>query len=258
MFSFVSCEDVVDVPLKTAPPKLVIDAAIKWEKGTSGNEQKIRLTTTTGFYDTAIPKVSGATVFITSSNNTVFNFTEDQGPGEYICDNFVPVINDTYTLTVVYNGETYTASEKLYASPAIESIEQGIFSGDEIQVKFFYHDNGDEDNFYLIGFKNGQITFPEYGAASDEFFQGNEMFGFYTDEDLKTNDILSLSLQGISERYYNYMNKLLNIAGTDGVNPFASPPATLRGNISNLSNPVNYPLGYFNLGETDTDSYVIQ
>lgn len=261
IFSSVSCEDLVDVPLNTAPPKLVIDASIKWEKETSGNEQKIKLTTTTGFYDAAIPKVSGATVFITSGDNTVFNFTEDQDPGEYICYNFVPVINEIYTLTVIYNGEIYTASEKLYASPDIEEIEQKIFSGfggDQIQVKFFYHDNGAENNFYLLGFKNGYIPFPEYGVVTDEFFQGNEMFGFYTDEDLKANDILGLSLQGISERYYNYMNKLLNIAGTNGGNPFASTPATLRGNISNQSNPGNYPLGYFNLGESDTDNYVIQ
>lgn len=259
--SFTGCEDVVDVDLNTAPPKLVIDAAIKWKKGTAGNEQKIKLTTTTGFYSSVIPTVSGATVFITNSANTVFNFIETPNTGEYICTDFVPVVNENYILTVVYNGETYTASEKLYASPEIDSIEQGVFPGfgdEQIQVKFFYQDNGAEDNFYLIGFKNSNIPFPEYGVAPDEFFQGNQMFGFYTDEDLKPGDVLDLSLQGISERYSNYMNKLLNIAGTNGGNPFASPPATLRGNITNQTNKSNYPFGYFSLGETDTDTYVVQ
>ncbi|MFD0778445.1 hypothetical protein ACFQZF_08170 [Flavobacterium myungsuense] len=37
---FNSCEDVVNVDLNAAPPKLVIDASINWEKGTSGNLQK--------------------------------------------------------------------------------------------------------------------------------------------------------------------------------------------------------------------------
>ena len=37
-FSLFSCEDVVNTDLQTAPPKLVIDANIKWEKGTLGNE----------------------------------------------------------------------------------------------------------------------------------------------------------------------------------------------------------------------------
>jgi hypothetical protein len=259
--SIISCEDVVEVDLKTAPPKLVIDAAIKWEKGTLGNDQMVKLTTTTGFYNTVIPTVSGATVFITNSTNTIFNFVEVPNTGEYFCTDFVPVINENYKLTVIYSGQTYTASEKLYATPEIDSVEQSVFSGiggDQVQVKFFYQDNGTEDNFYLIGFKNNTIPFPEYGVAPDEFFQGNQMFGFYTDEDLKPNDVLNLSLQGISERYSNYMSKLLNIAGTNGGNPFASPPATLRGNITNQTNTENYPLGYFNLGEIDTENYVVQ
>ena len=71
-----SCEDNVDIALDTAEPKLVIDAVIKWQKVTSGNEQKIKLTTTTDFYTNIIPVVSGATVYITNSTNTVFNFIE--------------------------------------------------------------------------------------------------------------------------------------------------------------------------------------
>ena len=47
-----SCEDVIAVDLNTAPPKLVVTAAINWKKGTSGKQQKVILTTTTGFYNT--------------------------------------------------------------------------------------------------------------------------------------------------------------------------------------------------------------
>jgi hypothetical protein len=43
---FTSCEEVVDVDLDTAPPKLVIEAAINWKKATNGAQQVIRLTTT--------------------------------------------------------------------------------------------------------------------------------------------------------------------------------------------------------------------
>ncbi|MFY7758329.1 MAG: DUF4249 domain-containing protein, partial [Flavobacterium stagni] len=66
---FISCEDVVNVDLETAAPKLVIDANILWNKGTVGNEQTIKLSTTTGYYNTETPKVSGATVYITNSTN---------------------------------------------------------------------------------------------------------------------------------------------------------------------------------------------
>ncbi|MGX7668697.1 DUF4249 domain-containing protein [Flavobacterium pedocola] len=258
--AFVSCEDAINVPLDTAEPKLVIDASIKWQKGSAGNEQKIKLTTTTDYYNTTIPIVSGATVFVTNSANVVFTFTETPNTGEYICTDFIPVINETYTLTVIHDGQTYNATDKLYATPEIDSVEQitvpGI-DGDMIQVKFYYQDNGTQDNFYLTGAKNSTKVFPEYGVIDDEFFQGNQMFGFYTDEDLKAGDKLDFSLQGISERYFNYMEKLIAISGTQGTNPFATPPATLRGNIVNQTNQDNFPFGYFSLTEIDTLNYTV-
>lgn len=262
LFTLVSCEDVIDLDLPTAQSKLVIDASIKWQKGTTGNEQTIKLSTTTGFYDSVIPTVSGATVFVTNSSNTVFNFTESATiAGEYVCIDFVPTINENYTLTVQLNGETYTATEKLFATPTIENIEQTTvqgFGGDEIQVKFFYQDNGLENNNYLIGFKYAEVAFPEFGALKDEFFQGNQMFGFYTNPDLKSGDELFMRLQGISLRYFTYMDKIISIAGSTGGSPFSTPPATVRGNIVNQTNSKNYPLGYFNLSEIDTRNYIVE
>lgn len=260
--TMISCEDVVNVDLETAEPKLVIDATILWEKGTLGNEQTINLTTTTGYFNADIPKVSGATVYITNSSNTVFPFLETvPNSGAYVCTTFVPVINETYTLTVQYNGTTYRATAPLLATPAIDSIQQNTvqgFGGDEIQVKFFYQDNGAENNFYLVGVKNSKLAIPEYGVISDEFFQGNQMFGFYTNENLEANVQLRCKLEGITERYYNYMNKLLNIAGNQGGSPFSTPPATLRGNIINQTNEANYPLGYFHLSEVDYVDYTVE
>lgn len=256
-----SCEDVVDIDLDTANPKLVIDASIKWQKGTSGNEQIIRLTTTTNFYDSTIPNATGATVTV-FDGTTTYDFIEDVGTGNYICTNFNPVINGTYTLTVIYKGEVYTATDTLYPTPEIETVTQSVISGlgnqEAIEIKYFFQDNGLEDNYYLLGVKNSNNAFPEFGASDDEFFQGNQMFGLYIDDELEVNDVLELSVQGISVRYFNYMEKLLNIAGNDGGNPFSSPPATLRGNITNQTNTDNFPFGYFSLGEIDTENYIVQ
>src|SRR6187402_2546578 len=100
LFFFASCEDVVNVDLNTAPPRLVVDASINWQKGTDGAVQKIILSTTTDYYSNVIPKVSGATVSIKNSENTTFVFTEIPNTGEYQCNNFDPIIGETYTLTV--------------------------------------------------------------------------------------------------------------------------------------------------------------
>ncbi|HLO73012.1 MAG TPA: DUF4249 domain-containing protein [Flavobacterium sp.] len=259
--SFFSCEDVVDINLDTAPPKLVIDASIKWEKGTAGNEQIIKLTTTTDYYSSTIPVVSGATVFVTDGNGIQYDFTETLGTGNYVCTNFNPEINQTYVLTVVNNGEIYTATEQLIGVPTVDSVTQnnnGGFTGDEIEVKFYFQDNGLIDNFYLIQFNSSFTTLPEYDVIDDEFFQGNQMFGLYTNEDMKAADELQFTLHGVSERYYNYMNVILGIAGGNGGSPFQTPPATVRGNIINQTNFDNFALGYFRLSETDSETYIVQ
>lgn len=259
---FFGCEKVVDVDLDTAPPKLVVDASIQWIKGTLGNEQKIKLTTTAPYYNSTVPIVSGATVFITNSANVIFNFIEIPNTGEYLCTDFQPVINETYILTVIYNGQTFTATETLTAVPDIENTieqnNQGGFTGDEIEIKFFYQDNGAEDNFYMIGIKTNYKPFPEYGVLEDRFFQGNQMFGLYSNKDLKPGDLINIKLYGISQQYYNYMNVLLSVAGSTGGSPFQSPPATVRGNVVNQGDENNFALGYFNLSEVDTVDYTIQ
>ena len=40
--SFASCEDVIDVDLDSAEPRLVIDGSLNWIKGTNGNSQFIK------------------------------------------------------------------------------------------------------------------------------------------------------------------------------------------------------------------------
>jgi hypothetical protein len=54
------------------------------------------------------------------------------------------------------------------------------------------------------------------------------------------------------------MNKLINISGSQGGSPFATPSATVKGNIINQTNPAQFPLGYFHLSEMDSKSYIVQ
>lgn len=257
-----SCEEVVDVDLDTSAPRLVIDASINWVKGTNGRLQKVKLTTTGSYYENTVPAVSGATVFITNSDNTVFSFIETPDTGEYVCTNFNPVIGENYTLTVEYDGQTYTASDTLYAAPDIENIIQdneGGFLNDNIEVRFFFMDNGNEDNFYLVRFDTDVLPYPDYDALKDEFFQGNLMFDFIDHEDFKTGDVVGLRLYGISERYYNYMSILISmVEGGAGSGPFQTPPVNARGNIINQTNEDNFALGYFRLGEVSSVNYTIQ
>ncbi|MEZ2443377.1 DUF4249 family protein [Chitinophaga sp. RCC_12] len=260
-FFFLSCTKVVDVDLATAAPKLVIDASIDWVKGTTGNEQKIKLSTTTGYYSATFPTVSGADIIITNAANTVFIFTENPGTGEYICSNFHPVIGEAYTLKVVLNGETYTATETCIGVPDIENDivqnNDGGFGGDEIEISYYYQDNGNEENHYLHRILSPVSTFPDYKAEDDENSQGKLMQEYFSDEDLKTGDSINIRLYGISRRYYDYFRKLLTASGANS-GPFQTTPGSVRGNIINQTHSGNFAYGYFRLSEVDVKDYTIK
>lgn len=257
----ISCEEVIDVDLKTADPKLVIDASIDWEKNTTGNQQKIKLTTTTAYYSTEFPTVSGANIIITNSANTAFNFIENPGTGEYICNNFVPVLGETYTLTINLNGETYKATETLMSVPKIEdNIVQnntGGMAGDEIELTYYYQDNPTEQNFYIYSNSNPHIAFPQYQAEDDSNNNGGLTPVYYSNKDLKPGEVVNIKLYGISKRYYDYFRKILNASGNDD-GPFATTPTAVRGNINNQTNSGNFPYGYFRLSEVAKRNYTIQ
>jgi hypothetical protein len=96
--------------------------------------------------------------------------------GEYICTNFNPVINEVYVLTVVHNGPTYTATERLKSVSAITKIVQnneGGFTGKNIEIKTFYNDPADESNYYLYKYSDSSKPIIKYYADEDTFFQGN-------------------------------------------------------------------------------------
>lgn len=256
---FTSCEDVIDVDLPTGETKLVIDASINWQLNTSGNQQTILLSTTTGYYEPTVPKVSGAIVFVTNSDtNIVYDFTENPGTGAYICTTFEPVLNANYELTVIYQGENFTATEKMTAVVPIDKVEQenDFFGGDIIKVNAFFTDNGASDDFYMFKFKPSYSAVPSYRTSNDEFFQGNQFSTFYASDELKSGDTVAITIYGTSEQFSNYMRLLLDITGGGG--PFSTAPAQVKGNITNKSNYNNRAYGFFRLSQIDEVHYIIE
>lgn len=256
-----SCEKVIDVDLETSKPRLVVEASINWYENTSGNEQRIKLSTTTDYYSNTVPPVLDATVFITNSSGDVFNFIQEDLSGTYLCNDFLPSLGETYTLTVVYKGETYTATDKLLDTPTITRVEQKNDAGplgNQTEIKFFFNDLVDETNQYFARIDDPYKVIPEYGVIEDRFFENNEMFGLYFSEDFKTGDTIKFTLNGITRNYYNYMNILLAQTGTNSAGPFSTPTSTIRGNVVNQTNFDNFALGYFRLSKTAVKEYIVE
>jgi len=252
-----SCEEVIDLDLNEAPPKLVIEASINTAPADpDSSEAFVRLTTTTPFFNTEIPVVTDAQVTVTHENGTVFPFAYSEN-GYYHSD-LNPEPNVVYTLEVIYQNEVYTASNKLVSSSPIEFVEQkddAGFSGEDIELKAFFSDPAGEENYYFFEgiSEKGNI----YDAISDEFFNGNLIFGYYLVEDIETGDQVRFNLYGINEQNYNFIFTLLQ-QGDAPAGPFETQPATVRGNIVNQTNPDNFPLGYFRISEAYSFFYTVQ
>lgn len=255
-----SCTDVIDVDVPEAEPRLVVEASLDWEQGTEGNVQTILLSLSTPYFNSeTINYVTGAKVKVTNNNTSeVFNFL-DNNNGAYTTTNFVPIVDNEYSLEITYNGETYLAVETLMPVTGINDVYQSKdqgFNKDYLEVNVTFDDPADIENFYLLKFQQQGNFLPELFDISDEFTDGNEMHVFYEKEEFKAGDVVAINLYGISKQYYNFIRLLIEQSSDGG--PFATIPAQLKGNCINQTAPENYAFGYFRLTEVSKEIYTFK
>lgn len=257
----ISCEDVIQIDTPIMPPKLVIEASINWLKGTTGNFQAIKLSLSAPYFDTQIPPANNAEITVTDSRNNTFVFTENKDTGIYMANNFIPKINEEYTLNITYQNETYIGTEVLKPVPSITRVEQENnkgFSGEETELKAYYTDPENEENFYFFEFVNDKNSLIDLEIYDDEFTNGNEIFGYFSKEDLNPGDEIIIKNYGVSKRFYEFIFLLLQQKSDENGSPFETQPTSIRGNCINITNPNNYPFGYFRLSEADQYIYTIE
>ncbi len=254
-----SCfEDVVEVDLPASEPRVVVDAAIDWVKGTEGKEQVVYLNYTTPYFEQTESPIAGAEVAIRKGDKT-FLFAEDT-PGVYRCQNFEPELGASYQLKVKMNEATYIAEEIMTSVASIDSIVQAVrtsFGEEELEVKVFLTDPEGVENFYLYDFVDPRKATKRLFVFDDRFTDGNAMHLSYFSDELISGDSLRIKQIGASTQYYDYMSKLSSATG-GGFGPFGTIAAEIKGNVLNQTNPDKPALGYFRLSEVDSDTYVIQ
>ena len=255
-----SCTDVIDVKVPNGGARLVVDASINWQKGTSGETQTIKLRESTAFFNSNpdVP-LTGASVTVTKENDGAIFVFSDENNGSYTTTDFVPEIGASYTLKILYSGNSYTATETLIAAPVINRIEQTIEGSDgdtEIQLQVFFDDAGDVENYYLGEFTPSNLPLPSLAVISDEFTDGNENYIENDNENYGAGVTVGINVYGISQRYYNYLNILIQQSGTDENGPFPTTPVQLKGNCTSV-NSNEEVLGYFRLSEFDATSYTL-
>ena len=250
-----ACEEVVQLDLPTESPRLAIDASFQMTPNETFT-QEVKLRLSGGFYQEENPVVSEANVqLIDLTNNQTLDFVYDASLESFKAD-FTPSFDTDYKLRIVYDNETYesTTEQLMHAAP-IDNLEQGdntLFDGDEKEVIISFTDSAERDDFYLFDF-----GYQLYLATKDEFYQGNLFTFSYFYDDLQAGDVADIKIMGIDERHFNFMTILIEQT-EDGGNPFSTTPSTVRGNLSNLTNPEHYPMGYFRLSETYSASLILE
>ena len=269
ILGFTSCTDVIEVEVPTAPPRLVIEASIDWRKGTSGNFQRVKLSSSTPFFENLQDSpVTGAQVKITNdTDGTEFQF-QDENNGTYFTASFVPVIGQSYTLQVDHEGETYIARETLTPVVEIDSVFQSTDNGfdqNALEVNVLFTDPANVPNFYLAKFLRQGDLLPTLFDIKDEFTDGNQIRIIYErienedtgEMEFEPGDVVEIDLNGISSPYYDFMRILIEQSGNSG-NLFSTIPAEIKGNCINVTDPDHYPYGYFRLTEVDKRVYTFQ
>jgi len=247
---FSSCEDVIDVKLSDENLNLTgVEASI-----TTLDQPSVFLYKTLRVdEDIAYPGISGATVTVTDNATPANQITLVEDPakaGRYIVPtgkNYVGVTGREYTVTIVANGVTLTAKDKLSKVEPIDSIQ--VVPSQRGEKRFLgVFTYGKEPkglgNYYKWDIYVNDTLIHDadrLAIASDEFVDGNyisklEIFtDFYDttkpeDRKLRLNDKIQVKQTSISEFAYNYYFQMINQSSTGGL--FSVPPANIKSNFT--------------------------
>ena len=252
---FMSCEDVVNVEVPSDQPRLIVDALIRVINNDSETAIVIKTNLTSSFFQEIKP-LTVTNVQLSNAIGTLqVDFTETN-KGIYTANIDTDLLKeDVVVLTILYNNEMYEARTNFIPAVPIDNLIQGegtLFSEDETEIIITYTDNPDMENYYLFDF-----DFNEYLVSEDTFYKGEQFeFSYFYNSELQSGQTLKISLLGVDDIFYNYMNQVIvQSGGTQG--PFQTPAGTVRGNIVNISDIDNYALGFFAISETYTQTITI-
>src|ERR1700749_285108 len=152
-----SCTKVIDLNLSNESGKLVIEGNITNGSG----PQTFTLSTNVPFTNTnTYPAVTGATVTVTDQSGNSYSFTE--GPsGTYTNSQLTGVPGNTYTMTVLTKGVTYTAVSTMPQGVGLDSLSSqnhpaSSGTNPKKQITVHYHDPAGVANQYrFVEYVNG-------------------------------------------------------------------------------------------------------
>lgn len=242
-----SCEKVIDVDLNDAEQKLVIEAVVSNDTA----QNYVNLSLSGGFYTTNnFTAVEGAVVVIEDGNGNNYPMSE-LTPGVYTNSSLVGEHNTSYTLTVSYDNQTYTATTVIPSAVNIDTLEYEFVPAssfaDEGAILFAnFTDPANETNYYRFKITdNGNIDNAWY-LRDDGFVNGLETTYAFFQRSFDDNDFVEVEMIGVDATVFRYFEGLEDISTGQGAAP-GNPTSNIQGDA----------LGFFGGYSVDKKSVLI-
>lgn len=241
-----SCQQVIDIELNDKDAALVIEANVTDQPG----PYTVTLTKSVNFSDPNIfPGVSGAFVTLADDAGNMDTLIETSA-GVYVTNSFTGVAGRTYTVRVVSEGTTYTASSYMPVLITLDSLvleSTSSFGGDQYYIIPQWQDPAGTGNRYrCIEYVNNERVgaFLYDDAFSDGLINGQPLLNFQTE--LMSGDTVRVEMQCIDPAVYLYFYSMEQTA-----NNGTAAPANPETNFDNDA------LGYFNAHTVSVRTVVI-
>ncbi|MDX1396362.1 MAG: DUF4249 family protein, partial [Gemmatimonadota bacterium] len=165
-----------------------------------------------------------------------------------------------------------TASATAHAVPPIERLylvfeeESLIIEEEGYRATIDYTDPAGVENYYLWEqVVDGQIALlPDPGNAfnlisEDRFYDGQAVRAYQPNDEiaLQPGQTVEIRQIALARDTYDYSVALLEQNALGSGDPFSIPPANVRGNVRNVTDPANPALGYFEAAEVSVASTLV-
>lgn len=288
VFLATACEDVIDVELEEGDNQLVVDA---WINDLDQN-QIIKLRRTSPYFDASFsPAETGATVTITESDGTVYNFLDANNNGDYTWTpsggNTFGTVGNGFQLDIeLSSGKTFQSFALKNRTTPVDSIavefrEEELGQPEGFYCEFFGRDPvGPGDTYWIKTFKNGEfLNKPsEINIAFDASFTPGAMVDGVTfitpirsfvnripdsgDDATDTNDIapwaegdsIRVEIHSLNFVAFEFIEQAQTQLTLGDAGIFAEPPANVPTNIISLdgTDAADVPVGFFNVSSVSS------
>ena len=236
LFLFVGCEELIDIDLNDADPRIVIEANLS----NLGSVQRIRVSRTVPFNASVNAQaVTDAVLQVSDSRGRVYHFLHEE-EGNYIARDFMPSSGQNYALQAEVAGQLYESSCYMPDYVDVDStgiVKEQVFGESYYFATFKFNDPADVSSYYKYDISINDAPSRFASVFSDKFNNGLYVTHQVSDRDLdlKPGDNITVRRYCVDEKVFNYWNEY------QSTNPGSAAPGNPTSNISNNA------LGYFSV-----------